>query len=292
MNVCILYSSLSYVDLRLCHAHLTRTVYDADMSIANGYRNVSSDSAHLSKQPSPSTTKSDKHLSTASSSSMISNEPHVVEWKPTKDVTSEHAHWDKGSPSSYRAQFEYSSTEMDCTDSPAMNGGVAIVEIPQPEDHMTTRYNDSCLVATETDENIFHDLDFDYDCEDSETENDDANSRKITCLLSRQYYHIWQSGDALVDQSLLLPPSDGVVWQASSKWTNLTDHTPSGQSSYYRTWSKPEGKAKRIAMDMLIKENSESRQRCFLLTGPNQVCTCIHTLGMNFCNIILKDTNF
>ncbi len=234
----------------------------------NGYKRI------LISKPSSSINsyKSEKHTSIASSSSMISSDAHVVEWgKPTKDSSSDHTHWDKGIQSpSYKPQFEYN--DMDCTNSPAMNGGVAIVEIPQPEDHMTTSFNEPVI---ETEENIFNDLESDSDFDDSDFESDDLNQRRVTCLMSRQYYLIWKSG-TVVDQTLLLPPADGVVWQMSSKWTQLTDHTPSIQSSYYRSWSKPEGKNKRVAIDTVMKENLEGRFKSFLFTGPNQVIVIVH----------------
>ncbi len=264
-SLSFLYSSLSHIDMRLCHAHLTRTLYESDMSLVNSYRNLSPSSSPKHHSPLGSY-KSDKHTSTASSSSMFSGDAHVVEWKPTKD--SDHAHWDKSnSPLFKSTQFEYNNSEMDCTETPALNGGVAIVEIPQPEDHMTTSFNEAVL---DSEESIFNDLDSESDYDESETENDDDAHPRMTCLLSRQYYLIWESG-TVVNQSLLLPPSDGVIWQTSSKWTHLSDHTPSAQSSYYRAWSKPEGKAKRVAMDTVVKEHNEARRRSFLLTGPTQV---------------------
>ena len=284
------------MDLRLCHTHLTRTLYESDLSILSGYRHVLVNApptcVPLSKHQSPTSSfKSEKLDSTASSSSVTSSDAHtssnnnVVEWKPVKDPALDHTHWEKNvrSPSD-KLQFEYNSTEMDCTDSPAMNeGGVAIVEIPQPEDHMTNEVVNPILDA---EENLFDELDGDSDYEDSETEEEGMSRTKVTCLLSRQYYLIWKSG-RMINHSLLLPPSDGVIWQATNKRTILTDHTPSVQSSYYRTWSKPEGKARRVAMDTILKESSEERKKSFLLIGPAQVridkhaCTCTCVLYIN-----------
>ena len=117
--------------------------------------------------------------------------------------------------------------------------------------------------------NLFDGLEDNFD--DSENEEEVSHAHKsYTMLLSRQYYHIWSS--QVPNESLLLPPCDGVGWVGGGRVPALFDHTPSQQSYHYRTWSRPRKKATRIAIESINKEQGgEASRRRFLLSGSSQI---------------------
>ena len=263
-------------------SNLTRAIFESDMSLVNRYRHDVDCTPYF-----PPLLKRDGTTDQASSSAVTSSQSYAsvsshgstngvmkrdtIEWKPeiSQHMPNEHSQWANDNLPQSRAQFEYSGADLDAS---GLNGihqrGVAVVEIPTPRDDLadTSYMNQN---ASEMEEDLFENLE-DSDMEDSETEEGDG-VRPITCLLSRQYYHIWKS-PGMSPRSYLLPPSDGVVWQVSSKRAPLYDHSPSAQSSYYRTWSKPYSKARRVALDAVIKQYNAGANKRFLLTGPSKVC--------------------
>ena len=217
------------------------------------------------------------HSSISSCSSIDNHQSKrgIIEWKPPMETLStEHAQYDNDihSPSSTKPQFEYNNTDMDCHD--GVNGiherGVAVVEIPQPVDQLANDvpdYND----IHEVEEMFFDSINDVSDIDDdSEADECDETSTELVCLLSRQYYHIWKPS-GIIDRSLLLPPSEGVIGQVTQKRPPLIDPTHSSQSAYYRSWTKPEGKAHRVAMDTALRDYAAGSKKRFLLSGPAHV---------------------
>lgn len=216
----------------------------------------------------------------------------VVEWKATSENRHHHDHQllvksEIHSPSSGASpgklhQIDFHVGEVEHS---GMNGihehrGVAIVEIPQPEDQLSSNIHtgfDSNIHSTqnvgpqelpeEEEEDLFADLS-ESDTEDSETDEPDISSQKRICFLSRQYFHLWKS-PGMSNSPLLLPPSDGIMWQNNHKRPPLVDL--SHQSGYYRMWSKPLLKGVRLAIDSATKEYATGSERRFLLSGPARV---------------------
>ena len=239
-------------------SQLTRTTYESDLSYLNHY-------VYVPKQTTcASPTLSSCCSAEPTASRQISS--NIIEWKPSLDKSIE------GSSSSHLA-FEYNSNngEMDCTE---MNGnhhkqGIAIVEIPQPVDQLTS--NDEIIPNTDkVQESLLNSLEDFSDMEEEDLE--ETLPLQTICLLSRQYYHIWENLHS-VSRAYLLPPSDGVVWEAAAghRRLPLLDHTFSGQSSYYRNWSKPERKSVCSSLESILKLQVKGINRRFLLTGPASV---------------------
>ena len=226
-------------------------------------------------------------------SSLSADHKTVVEWKASSENKNHHDHQALGksgmhSPSSISSpdklhQIDYHVGEMDHS---GMNGihvhrGVAIVEIPQPEDQlsddihttMNVKANSTQIAINqeaneeEEEEDLFADLS-ESDTEDSETDEPNLSTWKRVCFLSRQYFHLWKS-PGMSNSSVLLPPGDGVMWQNNQKRPPLVDL--SHQSGYYRMWSKPFLKGVRVSIDNAMKDFAAGSKRRFLLTGPAKV---------------------
>lgn len=267
--------------------NLTRTIFESDMSLVNQYRHDIDYTPYFPpllkhdstiNQPGSSTVSQSYASVSSHGSTNGVTKRDTIEWRPenSQQLLHEHSQWSNDSLAQSRTQFEYSGSDLDTSN---LNGihqrGVAVVEIPTPRDDLA-EISYTSQNAPEIEEDLFENLE-DSDMEDSETEEGDG-VKPITCLLSRQYYHIWKS-TGMSPRSYLLPPSDGITWQVSSKRTPLYDHSPSAQSSYYRTWSKPCSKARRAVLDAVIKQHNTGANKRFLLTGPSKVCFAVLSHG-------------
>lgn len=242
MFITFQYRSLQYLDLRALHSsNLTRTTYEYDLSHLNRYILYTKQS-HCSPALSP---LCNNDVSTGSK---------IVEWKPSYELEASNA------------TFEYNSTDMECSEVSANHKrSIAVVEIPQPVDELA---DEARVVNTEkVERSLLNDLD---DFSDIETEDLEDYTSPATCLLSNQYYHIWK-GTHFYSRSHLLLPSDGVIWDPVHNHQPLMDHTYSGQSAYYRNWTKPEGKDLCMTLDSLVKLQVNEVKMRFLLSGPSSV---------------------
>ena len=155
--------SLSYVDLRLCSSpHLNRSLYEADLSLLNGYYRLYPPTTSSSISPPPLSSIADGEEMSPATSSMEGlteeedDEMKVhhghVDWKPTDDTRSSRM----DTPSPPVVSKDYSSpaylnthpTQFDCNMNTGpikgdemMERGVAVVEIPQPEDQFEQMAN-------------------------------------------------------------------------------------------------------------------------------------------------------
>ena len=281
--------SLAYVDLRLCSSpHLNRSLYEADLSLLNGYYQLHSPTTSPSISSPPLSSIADgEEMSPATSSmeGLTEEEEEIrhghVDWKPTDTQTSRMdtpspSVVSKGYPSpaylnTHPTQFDCNMTNEPIKEDELMERGVAVVEIPRPEDQYEQIANTKEEEREEEEEelNLFDGLEENLD--DSENEEEVSHTHKsYTMLLSRQYYHIWSS--QVPNESLLLPPCDGVGWVGGGRVPALFDHTPSQQSYHYRTWSRPRKKATRVAMESINKEQGgEASKRRLLLSGSSQI---------------------